>query len=59
MTIDIVRKNPANFPCAMVLYNIPKKELTFSISGPNVGVQLLKLNYPKNITRQSLNPFNP
>ena len=59
MTIDIVKRNPNDFPCAMVLYNVPKKELTFQISGPNVGVQLLKLNYPNRVSRESLNPFNP
>ena len=59
MTFDFVKKNPSKFPCAMVLYNLPKKELTFQISGPNVGVQLLKLNYPNRVARESLNPFNP
>ena len=59
MTIDIVRANPNNFPCAMVLFNIPKKELNFQISGPNVGVQIMKVNYPNRVTKDSLNPFNP
>ncbi len=59
MTQEIVRRNPGDFPCALVIYNKPKKELTFQISGPNVGVQLLKLNYPNKVTRESLNPFNP
>ena len=59
MTIDIDRANPNNFPCAMVLFNIPKKELNFQISGPNVGVQIMKVNYPNRVTKDSLNPFNP
>ena len=58
LTLSRVKDNPSNFPCALVLYNIPKKELNFQISGPNVGVQLLKLNYPNGVEKIHLNPYN-
>ena len=58
MSLQKVKSDASSFPCAMVFYNLPKKELTMQVSGPNVGVQLMRLNYPKTIVKESLNPFN-
>ncbi len=58
LSLDKAKKEASSFPCAMVFYNLPKKELTLQVSGPNVGVQLLRLNYPKTYVKESINPFN-
>ena len=38
ISIDKVRQDSSLFPCAMVFYNLPKKDLTMQVSGPNIGV---------------------
>ena len=58
LSLDRVKQDSSSFPCAMTFYNLPKKELTLQVSGPNVGVQILRLNYPRTIVKESLNPFN-
>lgn len=48
MSPKAIAANPDSFPCALVLYNFPQKNLDFQISGPNVGLQVLTLTYPNN-----------
>ena len=52
-----INKNPDAFPCALVLYNFPNKQLDFHISGPNVGVQVLSLTYPNQVQKVQFPPY--
>ncbi|TNV76330.1 hypothetical protein FGO68_gene14073 [Halteria grandinella] len=54
-----ISQNASKFPCSITIHNFPKKELTFQVSGPNVGVGLLTLNYPNKINKTNFKPYQP
>ena len=50
---------PTNDTCALVFENLPRKSLTWQLSGANVAAQIVKVKFPTTVTTLNSQPQSP